>query len=117
MLRDGEAGGQLCRAGVHGKRPARTESCGRVYQVMGWGTALQVQAAKHAQAMEAGNGTGSCRLYWGPSLGTCGRNWNSMCLISRSVDSVLQRVDDRLGQGAGLGGRICMTARLRKMTV
>lgn len=40
-----------------------------------------------------------------------------MCHISRSVDSVLQRVDDRLGQGAGLGGRICMTARLRKMTV
>lgn len=36
---------------------------------------------------------------------------------SRSVDSVLQGANDRLGQGTGLGGRFYMITRLRKMIV
>lgn len=36
---------------------------------------------------------------------------------SRSVDSILQGANDRLGQGTGLGGRFYMITRLRKMIV
>lgn len=49
--------------------------------------------------------------------GTCRRKWDPMGHTSRSVDSILQGANDRLGQGTGLGGRFYMLTRLRKTIV